>query len=409
MLKLLSIFLLLSIPLFGTDTLEVGKNHQLTSVQQAIKAAQPGAIIRIWPGHYQEGQIVVDKPVFLLGHQYPVLEGSDGSGVLLVTSDSVYISGLQIQNVATSYTEDRAGIKLDNVKGCVVTNNKLLNCFFGIYLQKSTHCQISNNQVIGEAAQEMSSGNAIHLWYCKNVKIEQNLVSHHRDGLYLEFVDNSAIAGNTSSQNLRYGLHFMFSNDNSYTGNRFETNGAGVAVMFSRNIKMTSNEFLNNWGTASYGLLLKEIYGGEITNNLFANNTTGIYAESANRLKIHNNDMKGNGWALKILGSCMDNTFTGNNFFTNTFDLTTNSIEDHNTYVGNYWSSYTGYDLDHNGYGDIPHRPVTMYSYLVGRFDVSILLLRSLFIDILNFAEKVTPLFVPKSLVDPEPLMSPRI
>jgi nitrous oxidase accessory protein len=201
----------------------------------------------------------------------------------------------------------------------------------------------------------------------------------------------------------------MFSNHNSYTGNRFETNGAGVAVMFSRNIRMTSNEFINNWGTASYGLLLKEIYDGEITDNLFANNTTGIYAESANRLKIHNNDLKGNGWALKILGSCMDNTFTGNNFFTNTFDLTINSAEDHNTYTGNYWSSYTGYDLDRNGFGDIPHRPVSMFSYLVGKVDVSILLLRSLFIDILNFAEKVTPLFVPRSLVDPEPLMSPRL
>jgi nitrous oxidase accessory protein len=172
---------------------------------------------------------------------------------------------------------------------------------------------------------------------------------------------------------------------------------------------MVSNQFLNNWGTASYGLLLKEIYDGKISNNLFSHNTIGIYAESANRLKIIDNDFEGNGWALKIWGSCMDNTFTGNNFFTNTFDLTTNSSQDYNTYISNYWSNYTGYDLDRNGLGDIPHRPVTMYSYLVGKVDVSILLLRSLFIDILNFAEKVTPLFVPKSLVDPEPLMKPRV
>lgn len=409
MLKILFILLLPSISMLGADTLEVGKDHQFSGLKSAIRAAQPGAVIRVWPGHYAEGQIEINKPVSLLGYQYPVIEGSDASGVFMITSDSVQINGLQIQNVGTSYIEDRAGIKLANVKHCAITNNKLLNCFFGIYLQKSSHCKIANNRVIGEAAQEMSSGNAIHLWYCTDVKIEDNLVSHHRDGLYLEFVEKSTITGNISSHNLRYGLHFMFSNHNSYTGNRFETNGAGVAVMFSRNIQMISNEFINNWGTASYGLLLKEIYDGEITDNLFANNTVGIYAESANRLKIHNNDLKGNGWALKILGSCMDNTFTGNNFFTNTFDLTTNSAEDHNTYTGNYWSSYTGYDLDRNGLGDIPHRPVTMFSYLVGKVDVSILLLRSLFIDILNFAEKVTPLFVPRSLVDPEPLMTPRI
>jgi nitrous oxidase accessory protein len=200
----------------------------------------------------------------------------------------------------------------------------------------------------------------------------------------------------------------MFSNDNRYFENRFHSNGAGVAVMFSRNISMVSNQFDQNWGTASYGLLLKEIYDGEISNNLFLHNTIGIYAESATRLSIKNNDFKNNGWALKIMGSCMDNNFSGNNFFTNTFDLTTGGGRGSNTFEGNYWSDYTGYDLDRNGFGDIPHRPVTMYAYLVGKVDVSILLLRSLFIEILNFAEKVTPLFVPEDLVDAKPLMRPR-
>lgn len=401
--------LILTGPVLAADTLYVGKAEQFSTIKQALDSAQPGAVISVAYGIYQEGQIEINQPVTLVGKQYPVIEGPAKAGAILVTSNGVHISGFQIQNVETSYIEDLAGIKLEEANHCVITDNRLLNCFFGIYLQKSSNCIIANNQVIGRAEQEMSSGNAIHLWYSNYVRIENNLVTRHRDGLYLEFVDNSTIIANTSSHNLRYGLHFMFSNDNRYSQNRFETNGAGVAVMFSRNIIMTDNEFLNNWGTASYGLLLKEIYDGEISNNLFSHNTIGIYAESANRLNIHNNDLKSNGWALKILGSCMDNTFTGNNFFTNTFDLTTNSIRDHNSYTGNYWSSYTGYDLDKNGFGDVPHRPVTLYSYLVGKVDVSILLLRSLFIDILNFAEKVTPLFVPESLIDPQPLMKPRV
>lgn len=396
-------------PVFSSDTLEVGPGREYLAISEAINQSNPRDIVRIHPANYKEPQIVIDKPLTLLGVQFPVIESNHGEGIIWVTSDNVTIQGLQIQNVSTSYIEDRAGIKLDGVRHCTVTENKLVNCFFGIYLQKSSYSTISNNQLLGEAVQEMSSGNAIHLWYCNNIQITDNFVSNHRDGLYLEFVDNSLISGNTSEHNLRYGLHFMFSDDNSYTHNRFETNGAGVAVMFSNNISMISNEFVNNWGTASYGLLLKEIYDGEIKGNLFEQNTIGIYAESANRLEIHNNDLKNNGWALKILGSCMDNTFTGNNFFTNTFDLTTNSGEDHNTYQKNYWSSYSGYDLDRNGFGDIPHRPVTMYSYLVGKIDVSILLLRSLFIEILNFAEKVTPMFVPESLVDPYPLMAPRL
>lgn len=395
-------------PLFGVDTLTVGNGQQFVQIKEALIQSKEGDVIRISPGRYREGLIEVNKKVALIGDRYPIIEGSDQSTVFLVTSDSVVIDGLQIQDVGTSYIQDLAAIKLDGVRGCEITNNKLYNCFFGIYLQKASNCLISNNQVIGEAVQEMSSGNAIHLWYSDSVQISNNLVSHHRDGLYLEFVNHSTLSGNVSARNLRYGLHFMFSDDNLYSANTFESNGAGVAVMFSRNISMLQNTFKNNWGTASYGLLLKEIYDGEISGNLFLHNTIGIYAESANRLVVKNNDLQGNGWALKILGSCMDNRFTGNNFFTNTFNLTTNSKEDHNDYTGNYWSDYTGYDLDRNGYGDVPHRPVTMYSYLVGKVDVSILLLRSLFIDILNFAEKTTPLFVPKSLIDPKPLMKPR-
>ena len=390
------------------DTLDVGPSGEFNQVKLALSEAKAGDIIKIAPGTYQEGLIEINKPVTLLGYGYPIISASEKEGVFIISSDGVTISGLQIENVGTSYIEDLAGIRLNQVRDCTIEGNRLLNCFFGIYLQKSSDCIIRNNQVIGEATLEMSSGNAIHLWYCDRVRVDNNTVSNHRDGLYLEFVNNSVLSNNISRDNLRYGLHFMFSNDNRYFENRFHSNGAGVAVMFSRNISMVSNQFDQNWGTASYGLLLKEIYDGEISNNLFLHNTIGIYAESATRLSIKNNDFKNNGWALKIMGSCMDNNFNGNNFFTNTFDLTTSGGEDSNTFSGNYWSDYTGYDLDRNGFGDVPHRPVTMYAYLVGKVDVSILLLRSLFIEILNFAEKVTPLFVPEDLVDAKPLMRPR-
>jgi len=408
MIRLTFIAILLSTSLLA-DTLNVVPGGKLESIKVALNIARAGDVIQIAPGLYQEGQIIVDKAVTLIGIQYPIIDGSNESEIITIKANGVTIKGLQIQNVGTSYLEDRAGIKLDGVSDCVIQDNRLYDCFFGIYLKQSNDTQIINNEIIGEARFEMSSGNAIHLWYCKNISIVGNTVSHHRDGIYLEFVDESIISGNTSTNNLRYGLHFMFSDQDEYTHNVFKANGAGAAVMFSRDIIMRNNLFENNWGTASYALLLKEIYDGEITSNTFKTNTVGIYAESVNRLLIKNNDFKANGWALKIMGSCMDNKFTANNFYTNTFDLTTSGKSDHNTYIGNYWSGYTGYDLDKNGYGDVPYRPVKMFSYLVANVDVSIILLRSLFIDILNFAEKVTPIFIPEGLVDPNPLMKPRL
>lgn len=207
-------------------------------------------------------------------------------------------------------------------------------------------------------------------------------------------------------QNLRYGLHFMFSNDNSYQKNVFEHNGAGVAVMFSKRIEMIENTFKRNWGPASYGLLLKEINDASLIGNVFEDNTIGINADGTNRIKFKNNEFISNGYAIKVLGACYDNTFSANNFLFNAFDLAYTGRINGNTFTGNYWSDYTGYDLDQDGVGDIPFRPVRLFSYLVNEVPESIVLLRSLFIDLMDFSERITPVFTPAELLDEKPSMT---
>ena len=196
----------------------------------------------------------------------------------------------------------------------------------------------------------------------------------------------------------------MFSNDDVYQDNTFEKNGAGVAVMFSKKIKMINNTFQENWGTASYGMLLKEINDAEIRGNTFKENTIGINIEGSNRIKYINNNFISNGWAIKVRGACYTNTFKENNFLYNSFDISYNSKINDNIFDKNYWSNYTGYDLDKNGIGDIPYRPVKLFSYIVNRTPETIILLRSLFIDIIDFSEKVSPVFTPDNLLDHNPL-----
>jgi nitrous oxidase accessory protein len=170
---------------------------------------------------------------------------------------------------------------------------------------------------------------------------------------------------------------------------------------------MTQNIFKENWGTASYGLLLKEIYDAEIENNEFDQNTIGVYTEGSTRINYKNNTFNRNGWAVKIAGACYTNKFEKNNFLYNALDISYNSKLNDNTFDENYWSSYTGYDLDKNGYGDVPYRPVKLFSYMVNKTPETIILLRSLFVDILNFSEKVSPVFTPDDLLDNNPLMKP--
>ena len=226
-----------------------------------------------------------------------------------------------------------------------------------------------------------------------------------RDGIYFEFVSKSNIHANFSEKNFRYGLHFMFSNEDRYANNVFQNNGAGVAVMFSKFIEMEDNEFLDNWGSASYGLLLKEIYDGTIRGNYFHENTIGVNVEGSTRIEYSHNTFHGNGWAIKIAGACYENHFAENNFVSNAFDVSYSGKLNDNTFHGNYWDSYSGYDLDKNGVGDVPHRPVKLFSYVVNRTPESIVLLRSLFVDLVNYSEKVSPVFTPDELIDNTPLM----
>jgi nitrous oxidase accessory protein len=377
-----------------------------SSISETVKIAKDFDTILIKKGTYKEHDILIDKPLTILGENYPIIDGELKGEIITITSDNVTLDGLYIINVGTSYTEDYAAVRVRKSKNFILQNLVLENLFFGIYLEKSNYGRIYHNKIIGDAVEEYNSGNGIQLWYSKNVEIEHNFIQHVRDGIYLEFADNCIIKNNVSSNNVRYGLHFMFSNNDIYQDNTFENNGAGVAVMFSKKIKMYNNTFKENWGSASYGMLLKEINDAEIKGNTFEENTIGINIEGSNRIVYENNNFINNGWAIKVRGACYTNSFIKNNFLYNSFDISYNSKINDNIFDRNYWSNYTGYDLDKDGVGDVPYRPVKLFSYIVNRTPETIILLRSLFIDLIDFSEKVSPVFTPDNLLDNNPLIA---
>jgi len=378
---------------------------ELRSIKEAISMANSGDLLVIGPGVYPESEIVIDKALELRGEGKVVIDGSAGGHVIRILADSVILSGLVIRHVEKSYTKDYAAVYLSRVSHFELYDLELQDVFFGILVEKSHEGLIRNNLVSSAAKDEAGAGNGIHLWHCSGITIRDNEIHHMRDGIYFEFVSNSMITGNVSHDNIRYGLHFMFSNHDEYHDNVFTRNGAGVAVMFSKFINMSRNSFKNNWGTASYGLLLKEIYDADIRENLFEENTVGINLEGSTRIQYENNRFVGNGWAVRIAGACYTNHFTHNNFLHNAFDISYNSKLNDNSFERNYWSSYTGYDLDRDGIGDVPFRPVKLFSYIVNQTPETIVLLRSLFVDLINFSEKVSPVFTPDNLMDHHPLM----
>ena len=383
--------------------LHVGAGQPFATVTSAIAAAATGDLVTVHAGTYQEGNLRVDKSITLAGTDHPVLDGAGKCEVVTISAPDVTLTGFDVRNSGLGSLEDLAGIKITGTNHVTVEGNRLRNCNFSIYLAKARDCRVLTNEIQGISAREQDTGNGIHIWSCNHITVGDNRIRGHRDGIYLEFGTESVIERNSVENNLRYGLHFMFSHGNVYRGNSFQHNGAGVAVMYSREVEMSANYFGFNWGSASYGLLLKDMSGGRICDNTFERNSTGISMHGSDRMLIERNQFSENGWAIQVQGSCSNDLFRGNNFSGNSFDVAADGELDNDRFENNYWDKYEGYDLNRDGTGDVPFRPVSLYAVVVGRVPSSVLLLRSPIVHLLDQAEKAFPSITPERVLDETP------
>jgi len=386
-------------------TVIVSPSGPVRTLTEALELVTKGGRVIVKAGHYREYGIEVRKPVTISGEGLPLFDASGRGEILRIFADDVTVRGIRLANVGTSHVEDRAAIRATGVRGCVITDNRMENAFFGIYLAKTEDCLIERNTLTANGKSESTSGNGVHLWSSRGIRLRNNVITGFRDGIYFEFVHDTEVTGNRSERNLRYGLHFMYSDDCVYTANVFKANGAGVAVMYTNRVHMVRNRFESNWGSAAYGLLLKEIADSRLEGNVFENNTTGLVADGANRIKATRNTFARNGWAIKVEGSTLDGSFSANTFTGNTFDVATNSRTPSSVFTGNYWDEYRGYDLDGDGIGDIPHAPVRLFAVIVERSPQAIVLLRSALVSLLDIAERAMPSLTPELFVDSKPAM----
>lgn len=401
--KLITAFSLLSTSSYA-KVLIVEPKESGKPLTTTFNLAQDGDTVLVKSGTYREGAMILKKRLTIIGENFPEIDGENLHENLLVERDSVIVKGLLFKNSGTSGFNDIAALKLKNSKGIIVEDCKFENNFFGIHTINCSYITYRNNQL---SSNRKPAGNGIHCWKSNHLLIENNYITGHRDGIYLEFTTNSKFENNHSVKNSRYGMHFMFSHDNFYQNNEFRRNGAGVAVMYSKRVEMRNNLFAESWGGAAYGLLLKEINDSKIFHNTFQSNTIAIFADGANRIEINGNQFLKSGWALKAHASCVDMQVVNNNFIGNTFDVATNGNLVMKAMDGNYWDKYEGYDLDKDKVGDIPYHPLSLFSLIVEKNPPAMLLFRSFMVELLDKSEKILPSLTPQNFIDKKPKMIP--
>jgi len=390
-------------------TLQVSAAGEPTTLGAALAAARPGDVIEVAAGRYREN-LVIDKPVTLVGRGEPEIVGLGKGDVVLVTADGVTIRGFAVSGSGNRMISSDAGVKIAGARAHVA-DCRLYDNLFGVYLKGAREALVERNAITGRAEVEVGRrGAGIHFFDAHENTVRYNTVSYVRDGVYFDHSDHNLVADNEFSR-LRYGVHYMYCDDNRFYRNVFRDSVAGVAIMYTSRVRFTDNQILNNReGYHAFGLLLKDAIDSVAERNAIVNNVSGIFLDSSHRNVFRANLVAYNDVGVKLYASSLDNAFAANDFIGNQATLHTVGRARAawgGEGEGNHFSDYAGYDLDGDGRGDLPHRLQDPFEVLEGNHPLLRLFLMSAAARALATAEQAFPLVPGSEQLDAAPAMKP--
>ena len=381
---------------------------RVSVLQPRIDAAAAGARIEIAAGEYA-GDLVIDRPVHLVGLGRPLLIGAGDGTVVTITAPDVTMEGFDIDGrKGGDLGRDASGI-LVAAPRATIRDCRVQNALFGVYLKAAPGSRIEHCHIRGiKEKSPGEKGSGIHIWNTDGFTLADNDIVDVRDGVYIQSSPHGTIRGNRA-HDLRYGLHYMYSDDNVFEDNVFENGDAGTAVMYSRRLVFRRNQFLRNCGFASVGLLLKSCDDVLAEHNLIADNARGVFIEGSERNTIRQNVIAQSDIALVIFASTAHTTITGNAFVGNLSPLSLVGRRLDGVVVNNYWSDNGAPDLDGDGVTDQPYRLTSLFDHVRGNLTAADLFSRSLSASALTAAEGAFPVLDPAPVADAAPLAHPPV
>lgn len=373
-------------------------------LQRRIDAAQPGDRIEVAAGTYA-GDLYVDKPVHLVGIGRPRLLGSGTGSVVRIRADRATIEGFDIDGqLGGNLARDSSGIHV-TTRHVTIRDCRIVRSLFGVYLREAHHATVDGTSVTGiEGKAPGEQGSGIHVWNTQGFTLRWNTIRFSRDGLYIQSSDHGVVTGNTVSD-VRYGLHYMNSDDNRFEDNLFERGAAGAALMYSRRLTFARNRFVHNRGFASVGLLLKDCEDVLAEDNLVADNERGFFIDGAVRHVFRHNIVSNSDVAVVVYDSSAGNRFEANAFIGNLAPLRLVGRRTDTVFDGNYWSEFDEPDLDGDGIRDQPYRLSNVFDHLRGNLTAADLFAQGLGAAVLARAERTFPVLRPVAVVDGRPLL----
>jgi nitrous oxidase accessory protein len=394
-----------------------------------LARAADGATIEVPPGLYR-GPLTIDRSVRLHGAGHAHLRGDGETHTVAIRAADVVLDGFEISGSGLDLGRDHAAVHVTGARA-VIVNNRIHDALHGVYVRQAERVRIEGNVITGTRTIEQAvdplaargtpaeselcevdlnqnrRGNGVHIWNSSGHVIARNRIRDTRDGVYFSFVERSEVRDNDIA-GVRYGLHYMYSDDNLFEDNLFRDSAAGAALMSSHGILLRRNRFLASQGHRSYGVLLQTVEGSTLEENEISGNTIGVFFESGHGNRLIGNLIDRNHIGIHASDSSDGNQFAANRFIGNIHTVETTGGNLTSQWAidgrGNYWDGAVAIDLDRNGIADIPHRELDLFGALRRELPSIGLLSGSPAERLLRFVHTRLALPGLSGVVDPAPL-----
>ena len=379
-------------------------------LQPWLDTALPGARIRLPAGIYQ-GPAVISKPLTLEGDGQVVVDAGGHGTVLTVQADGVTLRGLTLRASGNSHDQLDSGLMAEG-KNLLIENNVIEDVLFGISLHKTGDSVVRGNRIRSRAVDPADRGDGLRLWYSSHNRIENNDIAQIRDVTVTNSPHNR-FSGNTIRDSRR-AFNFLFAHRSLVDRNHLEQNSTGIIALNSDGLTIRNNRILHAMDASGAGIALKETSAALVIGNEIVHCAHGIMADSPmnplNRIVFIDNYVAHNITGVYFYGAKGGHIAIGNTFRSNLWPVTIIGDGDplDDTWLGNYWDGYEGFDQDGDGFGDRPYELLAYADRIWLETPAARFFRNSPVLELLDFLERLAPFSAPALILrDSAPRMKP--
>ena len=381
--------------------------HADQPLQAWIDTALPGTVLRLPPGTYS-GPASITKPLTLEGNGKVVVDGGGKGTVLTIKADKVTIRGLTLRGSGDSHDAIDGAIMVAEGNGLLIENNVIEDVLFGISLHRTTDSVIRHNRIRSRGASSADRGDGLRLWYSMGNRIENNDIAQIRD-ITVSNSPHNRYTGNTIRDSRR-AFNFLFSHRSLVERNILEKNSTGIIALNSNGLIIRGNRILHAMDASGAGIALKETSAALVVDNEIVHCAHGIMADPLNRIVFIDNFVAHNITGVYFYGAKGGHIAINNTFRSNLWPVTIIGDGDpmNDTWWGNTWDTYEGFDLDGDGFGDRPHELHAYADRIWLETPKATFFRNSPVLELLDFLERLAPFSAPTLILrDTAPRMQP--